>query len=1463
MTGHKIIKNAVAIIAFIFALTGMYRYVQAEPFDETSVAIFLDETGTVQEYCTYSNGSEVVPPTESVSFGWAEDTYLGRTGYYVVPPSVTDPQFNKVYTGILINNVFMPVKAADIENFSGRDDGSTYYYQGIPEAAFSLDWNGMSVDLEDETADWLVGADPSALSESPETLYDDVKERYKAGYYTPSPAGVTYLAPTAEKCRFYTVTFIWPDGIETQVVRSGGKAVPPSLNGQYADWEWSTSVYQSVQGELYISLYDPNEETRSVTWKDYDGSVLAECAVPHNAVPVYPGTVPRRETDENYNYYFREWEKIVDSGSSVVFQAIYSSVPRWLVTVKYMSYPGAQLAVQSGYFLNNDTYSLVPPHINGYRTPETVTGVINGSNVYKTINCAEKLFYGKQGYLLDDQFVELSDVIVKFNTGTYCVYNVGRNGTNELNVTYNDGTGDKNLDLKHPSYGSSNGYADMWLYGTSPDDISTPFLYAMGDGNEYLYMRYVGLRPSTTISDLEPLYVAYAQKLYTVTFVYPDTMGEIDPLVLTAVEGGEVTPPELPDIYDWDSEEYKNVTGTLVINARQICEGHEPVADETVAPSCEESGLTEGVHCGLCGRVLTPQEEIPPTGHSEAEDEEIAPTCLESGLSRGSHCSVCGKTLEKQEEIPALGHNWKQAEYVWSDDMSSVTAEIICSRDASHKEIETALTTSEIVSQPSWDRMGTTEYTAVFTNHLFETQTTTVDNVPVIPLEGDPWGTCSWVLYDGILTISEGKGEDTGGVSPWNDYKEYISEINFEQGIELPVDCSGLFKNFTRLESIDFAGTETENTVNFQDMFRGCKLLESLSLDSFNTGRAENMDDMFEGCEALASVNLGDGFSFLGNGDDIKTALPQERIWEDQNGERLSALQTAKRNQPGQYTGIRPAAYWGTCPLELVDGVMTVYAGNGAERSSHTYSTGNNSWMTVYYYPWSSDIMKDVVQQLVFTEGVHFPANSEYLISRMSVIESVTLEEGVDTSDVESFSYAFSGAGASLKKIDLTGATSESLLDTSDMFHGAIDCGVEEIILGTGFTCEHVTDMEYMFTYLPELKNLDLTFFNPSSAVKTSSFIKKCDSLEELDLSGKDFSNANTLSGWFSSMTGMKRLNLSDAEFPSTLSWYSLSEAQNLELVIVGKNSSLPLSFYQSLSVQKVNGSTQWFSLDSQAYESGDNLRSAAINGNSGVLIKCSIEVNGTDSVFDHQAHTVTSALQAPEGFYLEFRDELTDEWSLTPPSYIDACSDDKSYQIYARIRCDDYEPEEKWTTFEQYIRPLDISDPYIQINNGNEFISPGCRIEPLWDIVFGDYQLELEVDYEIVEQGENASPGAGYVKIRGMKNYTGEKTIQFTIRSLQDLNTLKTPESIQIIEDETFYKTSAQAVILSPNCTKIGRRSFADCDNLIVVQIPESVTTIAPDTFEGTNVTIYAPKSSYAVDFAKTKKLHCVQYED
>ena len=55
--------------------------------------------------------------------------------------------------------------------------------------------------------------------------------------------------------------------------------------------------------------------------------------------------------------------------------------------------------------------------------------------------------------------------------------------------------------------------------------------------------------------------------------------------------------------------------------------------------------------CSICG--ATEGEAL---GHTEVVDEAVAPTCTETGLTEGSHCSVCNEVLVAQETVAALGH---------------------------------------------------------------------------------------------------------------------------------------------------------------------------------------------------------------------------------------------------------------------------------------------------------------------------------------------------------------------------------------------------------------------------------------------------------------------------------------------------------------------------------------------------------------------------------------------------------------------------------------------------------------------------------------------------------------------------------------------------------------------------------------------------------------------------------------
>ena len=93
--------------------------------------------------------------------------------------------------------------------------------------------------------------------------------------------------------------------------------------------------------------------------------------------------------------------------------------------------------------------------------------------------------------------------------------------------------------------------------------------------------------------------------------------------------------------------EFANLPGEAVIS-------HSYQAEVT-APTCTAQGYT--TYTCVCGESYV-DDYTPIIPHAEAALEAVAPTCTETGLTEGLYCTRCQVILVHQETVPATGHDF-------------------------------------------------------------------------------------------------------------------------------------------------------------------------------------------------------------------------------------------------------------------------------------------------------------------------------------------------------------------------------------------------------------------------------------------------------------------------------------------------------------------------------------------------------------------------------------------------------------------------------------------------------------------------------------------------------------------------------------------------------------------------------------------------------------------------------------
>ena len=164
--------------------------------------------------------------------------------------------------------------------------------------------------------------------------------------------------------------------------------------------------------------------------------------------------------------------------------------------------------------------------------------------------------------------------------------------------------------------------------------------------------------------------------------------------------------------HDWGEPSYEWAADNTSVTATMFCKN-----DET--------------HVQMETAMTTSEITKPATCETEGEVTYTA-------VFRNDAFETQTKTVK---EIEALGHDWGEPEYSWALDYSKVTAIRACGNDESHVEFEIAQTSSVVKKAPSCEEKGVTEYTAVFRNEAFETQTAIVADIPAL---GHDWGEPEW-----------------------------------------------------------------------------------------------------------------------------------------------------------------------------------------------------------------------------------------------------------------------------------------------------------------------------------------------------------------------------------------------------------------------------------------------------------------------------------------------------------------------------------------------------------------------------------------------------------------------------------------------------------------------------------------------------------------------------------------------
>ena len=144
---------------------------------------------------------------------------------------------------------------------------------------------------------------------------------------------ITYRAQFTTETAKYTVTWTNWDGTVLEVDEGVPYGTTPTYDGAtpikpsdaqysytFSSWSpWITTVREDV---TLVATYSRTLNSYTVTWKNWDGTVLETDEVEYGRTPSYDGETPLKERDDQCSFKFNGWDKeVVEVTGDVIYIA--------------------------------------------------------------------------------------------------------------------------------------------------------------------------------------------------------------------------------------------------------------------------------------------------------------------------------------------------------------------------------------------------------------------------------------------------------------------------------------------------------------------------------------------------------------------------------------------------------------------------------------------------------------------------------------------------------------------------------------------------------------------------------------------------------------------------------------------------------------------------------------------------------------------------------------------------------------------------------------------------------------------------------------------------------------------------------------------------------------------------------------------------------------------------------------